>query len=58
MRETKDQTILRLKRRVAELFYETLNEAEFKNKFANITFAILDREGESGKFAPFYEKFK
>lgn len=44
--------------RVAELFYETLNEAEFKNKFANITFAILDREGESGKFAPFYEKFK
>ena len=44
--------------RVAALFDEILNEAEFKNKFANVTFAILDKEGAKGKFAPFYELFK
>lgn len=44
--------------KVAELFKETLNEPEFKNKFKNVTFAILDKEGTEGKFAPFYELFK
>jgi uncharacterized protein (TIGR02452 family) len=44
--------------KVAALFHEILNEQEFKNKFTKVTFAILDKEGAKGKFAPFYELFK
>ena len=43
---------------VASLFNEILSEEEFKNKFRKITFAILDKEGEDGKFSPFYKVFK
>ena len=43
---------------VATLFNEILAEPEFKNKFRMITFAILDKDGENGKFAPFYRQFK
>lgn len=43
--------------KVAEFFNEILNEPEFKNKFRKVTFAILDKEGENGKFAPFYKVF-
>lgn len=43
---------------VARLFRETLNEDEFRNKFKEVVFAILDKEGENGKFAPFYQEFK
>lgn len=43
--------------KVAHLFYEIINEAEFKNKFIKVIFAILDQEGKDGKFAPFYELF-
>ena len=42
---------------VARLFHEIINEAEFKNKFAKVIFAILDKEDKEGKFAPFYELF-
>lgn len=42
---------------VSTLFHDVLNEAEFKNKFAEVIFAILDKEGENGKFAPFYQQF-
>jgi hypothetical protein len=42
---------------VAEFFNEILGEPEFKNKFRKVTFAILDKEGEKGKFAPFYKVF-
>ena len=42
---------------VAALFNEILSEAEFRNKFRKITFAILDKDGEDGKFAPFYKLF-
>jgi hypothetical protein len=38
--------------------HEIINEAEFKNKFKEVVFAILDKEGEDGKFAPFYKMFK
>ena len=44
--------------KVAAMFHEILNEAEFKNKFKEVVFAILDKEGENGKFAPFYQMFK
>jgi uncharacterized protein (TIGR02452 family) len=44
--------------KVAQLFSEVYHEPEFKNKFAEITFAILDKEGDRGKFAPFYKIFK
>jgi uncharacterized protein (TIGR02452 family) len=43
--------------KVAALFHEILNEAEFKNKFKELVFAILDKDGENGKFAPFYKLF-
>ena len=43
---------------VASFFHEILNDEEFKNKFTKVVFAILDKEGSSGKFAPFYELFK
>lgn len=43
--------------KVASLFHEIINEAEFKNKFAKVIFAILDKEDKEGKFAPFYELF-
>ena len=43
--------------KVAALFHEILNEAEFKNKFKDVVFAILDKDGEKGKFAPFYKIF-
>ena len=42
---------------VASLFKETLQEVEFRNKFRKVVFAILDKEGEGGKFAPFYQLF-
>jgi uncharacterized protein (TIGR02452 family) len=42
---------------VAALFNEILSETEFRNKFRKITFAILDKDGEDGKFAPFYKLF-
>ena len=44
--------------KVAEMFHELLGEPEFKNKFKKVVFAILDREGATGKFAPFYKLFK
>lgn len=43
--------------KVATMFHEILNEDEFKNKFTEVTFAILDKDGEKGKFAPFYKLF-
>ena len=47
--------------RVAQLFDETFEEEEFKDKFKYIVFAILEApngpQGRSGKFAPFYRKF-
>lgn len=43
---------------VAALFNEILTEDEFRNKFRKITFAILDKDGEDGKFSPFYKMFK
>lgn len=42
---------------VSSLFHEVLNEVEFKNKFIEVVFAILDKDGEKGKFAPFYQQF-
>lgn len=44
--------------RVAALFAEVYDEPEFKDKLAEIVFAILDKEGESGRFAPFYRQFR
>ena len=43
--------------KVAALFDEILKETEFKNKFKEVVFAILDKDGEKGKFAPFYKMF-
>ena len=43
--------------KVAELFNEILGEPEFKNKFRKVTFAILDKDGVKGRFAPFYHVF-
>ena len=43
--------------KVAALFDEILKETEFKNKFKEVVFAILDKEGDKGKFAPFYKMF-
>jgi nicotinate (nicotinamide) nucleotide adenylyltransferase len=49
---------------VSQLFYDVLNEEEFKNKFKKIVFAILERKGKNGnklgingKFKPFYDLF-
>ena len=44
---------------VSKLFWDVLNEKEFKNKYKKIVFAILERrrrtEEEKEKFKPFYE---
>ena len=37
---------------------QLLSEDEFRNKFRKVTFAILDKDGEDGKFSPFYKMFK
>lgn len=46
---------------VAPLFRVVMEEAEFKNKFKQLVFAILERprrpQGLDGKFAPFYREF-
>lgn len=46
---------------VAQLFDETFEEEEFRDKFKYVIFAILEQangpQGRSGKFAPFYRKF-
>ena len=46
---------------VAPLFRVVMEEAEFKNKFRHILFAILERprrpQGLDGHFAPFYREF-
>ncbi len=49
---------------VAELFHRVLQEAEFKNKFHTIVFAINEGQASArkkvekeGKYAAFYEKF-
>lgn len=47
---------------VSRLFYETLNETEFKGNFKKIVFAILETSnrkqvGRNGKFKPFYDLF-
>ena len=44
--------------KVAQLFADVYQESEFKNKFTEIVFAILDKDGAKGKFAPFYKMFK
>ncbi len=49
---------------VSRLFYDILNEPEFKGNFKKIVFAILETQkrgkvvGSLGKFKPFYELFK
>jgi uncharacterized protein (TIGR02452 family) len=46
---------------VAALFRQVMEEAEFKNKFRLLVFAILEKkrrpQGPDGKFAPFYREF-
>ena len=49
---------------VSKLFYDVLNETEFKNNFKKVTFAILERKGKNGnkigpdgKFKPVYDLF-
>ena len=46
---------------VAPLFRVVMEEPEFKNKFKQLVFAILERprrpQGIDGKFAPFYREF-
>ena len=46
---------------VAPLFRVVMEEPEFKNKFKQLVFAILERprrpQGLDGKFAPFYHEF-
>ena len=42
---------------VASIFKEVLQEEEFNGQFKAIRFAILDKDGPNGKFAPFYEMF-
>ncbi|MCR4662043.1 MAG: TIGR02452 family protein [Clostridia bacterium] len=49
---------------VSQLFYDVLNENEFKGKFKKIVFSILEKStkknpivGKDGKFKPFYDKF-
>ena len=49
---------------VSKLFYDVLNEDEFKGKFRKIVFAILEGKensrkvvGKNGKFKPFYDLF-
>jgi len=47
---------------VSKLFYDVLNESEFKNNFKKIVFAILENKKnysyELSKFKPFYDLFK
>lgn len=47
--------------KVASLFRVVMEEAEFKNKFKLLVFAILERarrsQGTEGHFAPFYREF-
>lgn len=49
---------------VSKMFYDVLNEPEFKGNFKIISFAILERKakkgfkiGSNGKFKPFYDLF-
>lgn len=42
---------------VSKLFYDVLNEPEFKGNFKKIVFAILERKTSNGKFQPFYDLF-
>ena len=49
---------------VSKMFYDVLNEPEFKGNFKIILFAILERKtkkgfkiGSNGKFKPFYDLF-
>ena len=49
---------------VSQIFYNVLNEPEFKNNFKKIVFAILEGKsrngnltGKDGKFKPFYDLF-
>lgn len=50
-------------RHVAKLFHEVIEEQEFKNKYKNIVFAILEdhnshkEHNKVGNFRPFYEEF-
>ena len=53
-----------LPKEVAKLFFDILNEAEFKGNFKKLVFAILEGKGKSGKitgkegkFKPFYDLF-
>jgi hypothetical protein len=46
------------------MFYDVLNEPEFKGNFKKVVFAILERKakkgftiGKNGKFKPFYDLF-
>ena len=41
----------------SEGIYFSFDSVGFRNKFRKITFAILDKDGEDGKFAPFYKLF-
>lgn len=50
---------------ISRLFYDILNEPEFKDKFKKIVFAILEgkenskkKVGVNGKFKPFYDIYK
>ena len=50
---------------VSKLFFDILNESEFKNKFKKLVFAIYEGKsssrkitGSKGKFKPFYEWFE
>ena len=51
-------------RHVARLFHEVMDEQEFKNKYRQIVFAILDdhnthqRHNPEGNFKPFVEEFR
>jgi len=49
---------------VSSIFYDVLEEDEFKNKFKKIVFAITEKKSrkqpfieENGKYKPFYDKF-
>ena len=51
-------------RHIAELFHQVMEEAEFRNRFRKIVFAIIDRSkletghGKTGNFLPFQEEFR
>ena len=42
---------------VSKLFYDILNEPEFKGNFKKVVFAILHKQSDN-KFKPFYEWFE